>query len=154
MRRSFGGSEKWSSRHGEEGRAAAIHGRRRGAGEGMELLLGHREERGGAPWLGARLLELHRHHGSRENDIALLCAHRSMGRRRPWMLLPLRKGSQGEGGAPMGALLPRWRAAAFQGAEWRTPGGASARWGRKASCRGSTPAERRREGEMWWRLGG
>jgi hypothetical protein len=44
--RSFGGSEKWSSLHGEEGRDAAIHGRRRGAGEGMEqrrcawLLLG------------------------------------------------------------------------------------------------------------------
>jgi hypothetical protein len=93
MRRSFGGSEKWISRHGEEGRATAIHGRRRGAGEGMELLLGHREEGGGAPRLGARLLELHRRHGSRENDVALPCAHRSMGRRHPWMLLPLRKGS-------------------------------------------------------------
>jgi hypothetical protein len=72
----------------------------------MELLLGHREEGGGAPWLGARLLELHRRLGSRENDIALPCAHRSMGRRRPWMLLPLRKGSQGEGGAPMGGPAP------------------------------------------------
>jgi hypothetical protein len=80
--------------------------------------------------------------------------------RRPWGgcgghgALPLRKGNQGKGGAPVGALLPRWRAAAFQGAEWRTPGGASARWRRRAPCRGSTPAERRREGEMWWRLGG
>jgi hypothetical protein len=85
----------------EQGWGAEVEG---SAGPGRFLVVGREEQ--GAPWLGARLLELHRCHGSRENDIALPCTHRSMGRRRPWMLRPLRKGSQGEGGRAYGGHAP------------------------------------------------
>jgi hypothetical protein len=56
------------------------------------------------------------------------------------------QGSQGEGGAPMEALLSRWHAAAFQGAEWRAPGGASAHWGRRAAAMREQEAAKKKGG--------